>query len=71
VPSLKVLVRWYYEEACSSFFLLIGVVLRRGSNDQGLLSLACGDRDVCEKGCELIWPIMPLGQGNGGLEEIA
>jgi len=33
-------VRWYYEEACSSPFLVIGVVLWGGPNDLGLQSLA-------------------------------
>ena len=55
MSSLKVLVRWYYEEACSSSFLLIGVMWG-GPNDLGLRSLACGDIDVCEKGGELIRP---------------
>jgi len=50
-------VRWYYEEACSSSFLLIGVILRGGPNmTLDVWSLACGDRDVCEKGGELIRP---------------
>ena len=35
VPSLKVLVLWFYEEACSSSFLLIGVLLWGGPNDLG------------------------------------
>ena len=49
--------RWYYEEACSSSFLLIGVVLWGGPNDLGCtVRCLCGDRDVCEKGGELIWP---------------
>jgi len=49
-------VRWYYEEACSSSFLLIGVVLLGGPNDHRLRSIPCGDRDVFEKGGKLIWP---------------
>ena len=49
--------RWYYEEACSSSFLLIGVVLRGGPKmTLGVRPLACGDRNVCEKEGELIRP---------------
>ena len=33
--NLKVLVRWDYEEACSSSFLLIGVMLWGDPNDLG------------------------------------
>jgi len=48
-------VHWFYEEACSSYFLPIGVVSAgRPESDLGRTVTACGGRDMCEKGGELI-----------------
>jgi len=50
-------VRWYYEEACSSSFLLIGVVLPRGPEWPWMYGpLPVGDRDGYEKCGKLIRP---------------
>jgi hypothetical protein len=48
---LQSLVRWFYEEACTYSFLLIGVVSAgRPEHDPGGSHLASGGRDMCEKG---------------------
>ena len=55
--ELQSLVRWFYEEAFSSSFLLIGVMsVGRPESDLGGTITACGGRDMCEKGGELIQP---------------
>ena len=62
VSSLEVLLRWYYEEACSSV-LLIGVVIWEDQKmTLDVRSLACGDRDMCENGGELIRHNYTLGK---------
>ena len=52
----RFLLRWCYEEACPSSFLLIGVVLRGNPNDLGCTVPCLWDQDVWEKGGELIRP---------------
>jgi len=55
--ELQSLVRWFYEEACSYSFLLIGVVpAGKPESDLGGTVTACRGRDMCEKGGELIQP---------------
>ena len=59
--ELQSLVCWFYEEAFSSSILLIGVVsVGRAESDFGGTVTAYGERDVCEKGGELIRPHFTL-----------